>query len=52
MKCSKCGNELKEGAKYCSNCGKKHRTRKWLVEFLLCLFLGIFGIHRFYARKS
>lgn len=52
MKCSKCGNELKEGAKFCGYCGNKYRNTKWSVEFLLCLFLGIFGIHRLYARKS
>lgn len=23
MKCSKCGNELKEGAKFCGYCGTK-----------------------------
>lgn len=25
--------------------------RSWLVTLLLCIFLGIFGIHRFYAGK-
>lgn len=24
----------------------------WLVTFLLCLFLGVFGAHRFYAKKN
>ncbi|MGH2486167.1 MAG: TM2 domain-containing protein [Ktedonobacterales bacterium] len=23
--------------------------RSWLVTFLLCVFFGIFGVHRFYA---
>ncbi len=26
------------------------KTNKWLV-FVLCLFLGIFGVHRFYEKK-
>ncbi len=26
------------------------KTNKWLV-FVLCLFLGVFGVHRFYEKK-
>ena len=26
-------------------------NNKWLVTFLLCLFLGEFGVHRFYNGK-
>ena len=25
--------------------------KSWLVTLLLCLFVGVFGIHRFYAGK-
>ena len=26
--------------------------RSWVLTLLLCLFLGWFGIHRFYVRKT
>jgi len=31
--------------------GPKISSRSWLPLFLFCLFLGFFGIHRFYAGK-
>ena len=27
------------------------QTKSWMKTFLLCLFLGVFGIHRFYVGK-
>ena len=27
------------------------REKDWLVTLLLCIFLGVIGVHRFYAGK-
>jgi TM2 domain-containing membrane protein YozV len=48
--CPKCGvalGELKQKLKQKENASEKSR----LVALLLCYFLGIFGIHRFYVKK-
>jgi len=60
--CPNCGTEAKE-MRYCSSCGANlqaenpHRNipyqpkDKW-VALLLFLFLGFFGVHRFYVGKT
>jgi TM2 domain-containing membrane protein YozV len=56
--CPQCGNKLEIGVVYCSKCGAQidpasaTRSEKSAVTtLLLCLFLGAFGIHRFYVGK-
>ena len=56
MKCSKCGNELPKGAKFCVKCGtkmdevtkpakaKKNDLMIFLISFLTVLLVGIFVI--------
>jgi len=34
-----------------NNIGNDISTKSWLVTFLLAIFLGIFGVHRFYTKK-
>ena len=60
--CSKCGTELKEGNKFCPNCGASSSTtgtnstynvgtsqyKSKLAGGLLGIFLGSLGIHNFY----
>lgn len=47
MFCSRCGNEIKEGAKYCSNCGKSisntenDKNSKKLNKKIILIVLGI-----------
>lgn len=31
--------------------GKPASTKNWLAALLLCIFFGVFGIHRFYTGK-
>lgn len=56
--CSHCGAEVIEKAAFCPNCGSSLAgaafvsDKDWLATFLLCWFLGIFGIHRFYVGKT
>lgn len=58
--CSKCGKEIDDEAVICVGCGcetapKSCRVcrcpedRDWLATLLFCLFIGGFGIHRFYT---
>jgi TM2 domain-containing membrane protein YozV len=59
MYCSNCGKELSAQAAFCPNCG--HPTRSTpdkmvspfsrLAALLLCLFLGVLGVHRFFVGK-
>lgn len=64
--CANCGNKIDEKTSFCSQCGAKRdslgsinspeRTlaiseKSGLTTFLLCLFLGTLGIHRFYVGK-
>ena len=54
MYCKKCGNQLKEGAQFCGNCGssisgsvipsKQENPQKCLPAFILGLIGSIFGI--------
>jgi TM2 domain-containing membrane protein YozV len=64
MFCPNCGNEVSEKAVICVKCGvalKKAspgaetsvaESKDWLTALLLCLFLGCFGIHRFYTKST
>ena len=53
--CRACGKEIHESAVSCPFCGAIQKVdsvaKKILPAFLLCLFLGLFGAHRFYAGK-
>ncbi|MCL2331114.1 MAG: TM2 domain-containing protein [Proteobacteria bacterium] len=56
--CYECGKKYSESAEKCPHCGAPNRgkggagEKQWLVAFLLCLFLGAFGAHRFYLRQT
>lgn len=56
--CSHCGAEVSERAAFCQKCGSSLADapfvsdKDWLATFLLCWFLGVFGIHRFYVGKT
>jgi hypothetical protein len=63
MYCSKCGAEISESANFCEKCGYQVNpakqavypgtyNREWLLATLLCIFVGCFGIHRFYVGKT
>lgn len=65
--CPSCGNKLENDAHFCSNCGTNSiatggsssiqqrqnsiSEKSGLTAFLLCLFLGSLGVHRFYVGK-
>jgi len=55
MYCSKCGKEIHDDAVICVHCGCATKNsaasseKSWIVTLLLCLFLGGFGVHRFYT---
>jgi TM2 domain-containing membrane protein YozV len=55
--CRGCGKEIHESATTCPQCGatqghgKSASEKRILPAFLLCFFLGCFGIHRFYVGK-
>ena len=58
--CHACGQTIDAMAVVCPHCGVMQSTalmmpeseKRILPAFLLCFFLGIFGIHRFYVGKS
>jgi len=59
MFCPNCGNEVSEKAVVCVKCGVGLRPEftqitgdgyDWLTTLLLCFFLGVFGVHRFYTK--
>ncbi len=48
--CNQCGSAIVHGDKICMTCGKEQAGGKdWLTTLLLHIFLGTFGIHRFYT---
>ena len=55
MFCSKCGKEVNDDAVVCIGCGcaikgpALKRDNEGLITILLCWFLGILGVHRFYT---
>ena len=66
MYCQKCGKEISNEASFCPGCGHPVRSTAMapgfrsdktvspssrLAALLLCLFVGVFGVHRFYVGK-
>lgn len=58
--CTQCGAAIRENDNFCKNCGAKlgaqgalsqASPKSALIAFLLCLFLGNLGVHRFYVGK-
>lgn len=59
--CRGCGKEIHDSAAACPHCGAdQHRSRakiggvsnkEYWTATLLCFFLGVFGVHRFYVGK-
>lgn len=62
--CHQCGLTIAKKAEICPKCGVRqpgfsrtdysgHRdlNEKWILSLLLCWFLGVFGVHRFYLNK-
>lgn len=58
--CRGCGKEIHETAPSCPHCGApQHATaafgprsdKDYVVTVLLCFFLGVLGVHRFYVGK-
>lgn len=54
MYCKSCGKQVVDQAEVCPHCGVRVSvgSKKWLTALLLCIFLGIFGAHRFYVGKA
>ena len=58
--CPTCGTVIDNMAVVCPKCGVMQPVptslatsdKRILPAFLLCLFLGVFGAHRFYAGKT
>ena len=53
MYCSDCGKKISDKARNCPSCGcpaKQYKSN--LTAFLLCIFLGTLGAHRFYVGKT
>lgn len=52
--CYHCKAETDKYATICMKCGVSLKPieegRDWLATLLLCIFLGAFGIHRFYTN--
>jgi len=51
--CSSCGAIIKKEAEICVKCGVRQRSAKskWMPLFLLSLFLGCFGVDRYFVGK-
>jgi len=59
--CHECGQTINAKAEICPKCGvrqpnstykteeQKENENRWIITLLLCWFLGVFGIHRFYT---
>ena len=60
--CTECGELINIKAEICPKCGVRHQIQsnpisaeiteqrnKWITCLLLCWFLGVFGVHRFYT---
>jgi hypothetical protein len=58
--CYNCKAETSADAVICMKCGARLKNdnpiesegKDWLTTLLLCLFLGGFGIHRFYTKHT
>ncbi len=56
--CRACGKEIHQSATACPGCGAVQSSggisatdKRILPAMLLCLFFGVFGVHRFYVGK-
>ena len=61
--CSRCNRFYDAKTAYCPNCGSATSggsyqsvygstpPKDWLTTLLLCCFVGVFGVHRFYCGK-
>ncbi len=63
MYCKNCGAEIANEAVICVKCGvatgykgssglTDQNDKEWLTTLLLCFFLGVFGVHRFYTGHT
>jgi hypothetical protein len=65
MYCANCGAEIDDKAVVCVKCGvltgnvpvskvpsEEIAGYDWLTALLLCWFLGVFGVHSFYTKKT
>jgi hypothetical protein len=65
MFCSNCGAQIDDKAVVCVKCGAPTPNFRsnppinedvegydWLTTLLLCFFLGAFGVHNFYTKKT
>ncbi len=63
--CAECGQLINIKAELCPKCGvRQHlpstqvnqeineQRNKWITCLLLCWFLGVFGVHRFYTGHT
>jgi hypothetical protein len=58
--CYNCKAETTPGSTICMKCGVSLQNlnpiqvegRDWLTTLLLCFFLGVFGVHRFYTGHT
>jgi len=53
--CSSCGTAMKITEEICPKCGLRQKTEtnaEWLAVLLLSVFLGAFGVDRFYVGKT
>lgn len=59
--CSECGEIINIKAEICPKCGVRQLfiqggdssgQNRWISCLLLCWFLGVFGIHRFYTGHT
>ena len=65
MYCRNCGRQIDDNSAFCVYCGTATTNQPgtnlvidgvqrydWLTTLLLCFFLGGFGIHSFYTKKT
>lgn len=62
--CVECGEIINVKAEICPKCGvrqpllaaqcaeKQSNENRWLTTLLLCWFVGVFGVHRFYTGHT
>jgi TM2 domain-containing membrane protein YozV len=62
--CSSCGSIIKKEAEICPKCGVRQMPAPyphmsgneqgydWLTTLLLCFFIGVVGVHRFYTGST
>ena len=63
--CTECGELINVKAEICPKCGVRQsiqsnpisveiteQRNKWITCLLLCWFLGVFGVHRFYTGHT